>query len=157
MTKPKAKRAKISPPKPEPVAPKPKPEGYTTGRPTLYGPDVLESANDYFFNDGYRSDGHSLPMFAGLAVRLGVAKSTLYKWAAENKDFSDILERGKAQLEIVLSTGATVGGYNPTFSGLIAANALDWRSSKSEVSATVTVTERPSELTQVALGTITST
>lgn len=154
MTRPKAKRAKISPPKPEPVAPKPKLE---VGRPTLYGPHVIESATDYFFNSGYRADGHSLPMFAGLAVRLGVAKSTLYKWAAENKEFSDVLERGKAQLEIVLSTGATVGGYNPTFSGLIAANALDWRSSKSEVSATVTVTERPSELTQVALGTITST
>lgn len=112
---------------------KPKPDGYKFGRPTLYGQHVLEIAQDYFFNDGYIKDGLSLPLLSGLCLRLEIARSTLNLWAIEHKDFSEILARGQQKLEAVLVTGATVGGYNPTFSGLVAANTLDWRSSKSDI------------------------
>lgn len=56
------------------------------GRPTKYDDRFLEIAEKYL------AGGKSVTQ---LAKHLNVAKSTVYKWAEENKAFSDALELGK--------------------------------------------------------------
>ena len=56
------------------------------GRPTKYEERFLEIAEKYL------AGGKSVTQ---LAKHLNVAKSTIYKWAEENKAFSDALELGK--------------------------------------------------------------
>lgn len=56
------------------------------GRPTKYEDRFLEIAEKYL------AGGKSVTQ---LAKHLNVAKSTVYKWAEENKAFSDALELGK--------------------------------------------------------------
>lgn len=56
------------------------------GRPTKYEDRFLEIAEKYL------AGGKSVTQ---LAKHLNVAKSTIYKWAEENKAFSDALELGK--------------------------------------------------------------
>lgn len=56
------------------------------GRPTKYEERFLEIAEKYL------AGGKSVTQ---LAKHLNVAKSTVYKWAEENKAFSDALELGK--------------------------------------------------------------
>lgn len=56
------------------------------GRPTKYEDRFLEIAEKYL------AGGKSVTQ---LAKHLNVAKSTIYKWAEENQEFSDALELGK--------------------------------------------------------------
>lgn len=67
------------------------------GRPSKYNKEVLEKAKKY--TKEYES---VIPSAAGLARSLGVAKSTVYKWAEENKDFSDALGAIQTEQEFVL-------------------------------------------------------
>lgn len=62
------------------------------GRPTKYEPEMLAITQAYL--DSYEAMGHVIPSVVGLAVVLGVAKSTLYEWAKkpENEAFSNMLD-----------------------------------------------------------------
>lgn len=120
-TKAKAKPAKAA-----------KPEGYTFGRPTEYGPHVLAITKDYYAG-GYKADGHTLPLQAGLCMRLDIGKGTLREWAARHPDFSALLDNGRVILEMAITNGGTGGLLNPTFTALVAANTIDWRSSKADI------------------------
>lgn len=57
------------------------------GRPTKYDPAYCDEAIEFL------KDGYSVKAFAG---HIGVALSTVYKWADENPDFSDALKAGQA-------------------------------------------------------------
>lgn len=60
-----------------------------------------------------------IPTRGGLAVALSVARSTLYKWADEFPDFSDIMETlGSIQEERLINHGLG-GSYNPTITKVL--------------------------------------
>lgn len=61
-------------------------EKHAGGRPTDYYPEICEDFEDNF------KQGQSV---LEVAVELGVARSTIYKWAEEHKEFSDALTRGR--------------------------------------------------------------
>lgn len=61
-------------------------EKHAGGRPTDYYPEICEGFENRF------EKGQSV---LEVAVSLGVARSTLYKWAEDHKEFSDALTRGR--------------------------------------------------------------
>lgn len=76
------------------------------------------------------SEGHSVTAFAG---RIGVARSTVFKWAEEHPDFSDALRVGQSKAtefwERLLIRVAGEGGGNATAAifGVKNRAADDWR------------------------------
>jgi transposase len=58
------------------------------GRPTKYDPAYCDVAIEYL------ADGYSVTALAG---HIGVARSTVFKWADENPIFSDALRTGQAK------------------------------------------------------------
>jgi len=65
-------------------APKPKPEGYVTGRPTDYDPSICDRLPEW------GSQGKSI---AWMAAELGQAKQTLYDWMKVHPEFLDAINR----------------------------------------------------------------
>ena len=65
---------------------KPKEDRHAGGRPTDYDSKICEGFENRF------EKGQSI---LEVAVSLGVARSTIYKWAEEHKEFSDALSRAK--------------------------------------------------------------
>jgi len=57
------------------------------GRPTKYDPAYCDEVVEFM------KDGYSVKAFAG---HIGVALSTVYKWADEHPEFSDALKAGQA-------------------------------------------------------------
>lgn len=57
------------------------------GRPTKYDPAYCQAAIDFM------RDGYSVTAFAG---HIGVARSTVFKWAEQNPEFSDSLKTAQA-------------------------------------------------------------
>jgi hypothetical protein len=60
------------------IKPKPKPEGYTFGRPTDYRPEFCEMVIEW---------GKLGKSKAWMAAELGIAKQTLYDWEKAHPDF----------------------------------------------------------------------
>ena len=91
-------------------------------RPTEYDAlTVLGKITDYLDECKQQS---FIPQIAGLAVRLGVSRSTLYDWADPkseryHEEFSDILEMLMAQQEAQVIQNALVGMYNSTMAKLL--------------------------------------
>ena len=82
-----------------------------TGRPTLYSDEMVEKALNYIEN--YREVGDQIPSAVGMALELGVAKSTLYKWAeSDDTGFSDILAKCKDSQHRKLMNGGLSGDLN---------------------------------------------
>jgi len=104
------------------------------GRPSKYGPDKLEKAKDYIKN--HKNYGDIIPNVAGLAIEMGVAKSTVYLWAGieGNEEFSDALEMVATSQERKLITGGLSGEMNPTISKLILTNHGYSEKPKEEIS-----------------------
>lgn len=79
------------------------------GRPSKYSPAYCDEAID-FLQKGYS--------VAALAGHLGVSRSTVYKWADENAEFSDALKAAQAKAtkfwETTLIQIATGGDGNAT-------------------------------------------
>lgn len=57
------------------------------GRPTIYDPAMCETAVEYL------AQGHSPTALAG---RLGVARTTVYRWVEEHEEFRDAVKTGEA-------------------------------------------------------------
>lgn len=94
------------------------------GRPSKYDPAYCEQVIDCL------ADGHSVTAFAG---RIGVARSTVFKWAEEHREFSDAVKVGQARAtefwEKILADVARDGGGNATAAifGLKNRASDDWR------------------------------
>ena len=59
-----------------------------TGRPSAFRREYIEAVKEFL------AGGYSLAAFAGY---IGVARSTVYKWAEENAEFSDALKIAQAK------------------------------------------------------------
>lgn len=89
------------------------------GRPTKLTPKSRKQANDYYVNC---LTNNKVPTHAGLAVELDVSKSTIYKWAEEDKEFSDTLAGIKTLQELKLVDGGLTNQLNPTITKLMLSN-----------------------------------
>ena len=114
---------------------KPKSRG---GRPTKYSKAMLKKAKEYIkeSTDGLKKVLEStnsktgrkkwkyevavrLPKAEGLALALKVRRSTLYEWAKNHEEFSDILETiNQIQADRVINK-ALSGNYNPLIAKLL--------------------------------------
>lgn len=79
------------------------------GRPSKYSPAYCNEVIEFL------AQGHSVTAFAG---EIGVARSTVFKWAEEHQEFSDALKVGQAKAtkfwEGILAKVASEGGGNAT-------------------------------------------
>lgn len=90
------------------------------GRPTKYNDTILELAQNYI--NTYETHGHPFPSVVGFAVISKIAKSTLYKWAQENEEFSDTLKEINSNQELIAMHGGIKGDFNATITKLVLAN-----------------------------------
>lgn len=97
------------------------------GRPTTYDAAYCDAVVEFL------KDGYSLTAFAG---EIGVARSTIFKWAEEHQEFSDAIKIGQAAAtlwwEKANRTLALEGKGNATacIFGLKNRAADDWRDVK---------------------------
>lgn len=89
------------------------------GRSTEYTEEHNKKAKGYI--DNLPSD-QVIPSIAGLAVYLGVNRSTVYKWRDENQEFSDTLECLLDNQEVKAVNNGLTGDFNATITKLILAN-----------------------------------
>lgn len=78
------------------------------GRPTDYREDICEKVDVYLSMCGREQT--ALPTIEGFAVYLDVARSTVYLWAKEHKEFSDTLEKISTYQKIQLINDGIYGG-----------------------------------------------
>lgn len=104
------------------------------GRPSKYTPEMVDKALDYLQN--FHKHDDLIPSAAGLGFVLGVAKSTIYKWAEEKPDFSDALALINQAQEKFLLRGGLSGDFNATIAKLALANHS--YSDKQEVAQDIT-------------------
>lgn len=106
------------------------------GRPTKYKSsyvnlvekyiDSCEDEEDEFHKTrGEKSDSYekiirvNLPTVEGLAGYIGIAKSTIYLWKEEYKEFSDVIDKLlEKQANMLISNGLS-GNYNPTIAKVL--------------------------------------
>lgn len=89
------------------------------GRPTKLTPKVKEQVAAYLH---YCVENNTVPTAARLAVILDISKSTLYKWAENDVQFSDTLSKVQTIQEAALIDGSLANKLNPTISKLMLAN-----------------------------------
>ena len=89
-------------------------------RPTKYSKEMLAKASEYL--DKYEQLGDMIPSAAGMSCHLGVAKSTLYKWAELHDQFSDTLKVMNSTQERRLLSGGLSGDFNSMITKLVLSN-----------------------------------
>lgn len=80
------------------------------GRPTKLT-DELKAACLAYVQD-YEMHNHAVPSVAGMAVVVGVARGTLYRWASENTEFKDILDAVNEMQEFQALNGGLTNTFN---------------------------------------------
>lgn len=93
----------------------------TAGRPTDYTPELLARAKAYAekATDSALGESPKLASIAELALHLGVSRETLYAWAKEKQEFSDILQKVMTAQEMALLDNGLHGKWNPTITKLM--------------------------------------
>jgi hypothetical protein len=106
------------------------------GRPTEYTDEHSAAAKDYIEN--YKNYDQVIPSAVGMAVVMGIARSTLYKWASEGKgDISDTLSMcNDHQHTVALNNGLT-SVFNPTIAKLVLANHGYHEKSEQKLTGTI--------------------
>lgn len=105
------------------------------GRPTVYDRSVLDKAEEYiwFFQlseeernnlqDSKINPTENIPTVSGLALYLGLARSTVQEWEkSKDHEFSGTLEKLKAVQEVLILNNGLIGKFNPTIAKLALAN-----------------------------------
>jgi len=90
------------------------------GRPTKYNKQIQKAAEKYLKE--YNLYGDVVPTTCGLACIIEVSKSTIYKWAKENEQFSDTLRQIQEKQETVLINNGLNSTFHPTITKLMLAN-----------------------------------
>lgn len=94
------------------------------GRPTSFSEQMLNDAWNYvqqFANDEGKGENLkvNLPTIEGLALFLGISRSTLYLWQKEHDKFSDIIETLQQKQASALINNGLSGNYNPTIAKVL--------------------------------------
>lgn len=106
------------------------------GRPTDYDKTIINKTLLYIDSckdeqtefHTKRSDGSNsyeykvrvnIPTVEGLALHLGVSRSTVYKWREDHPEFSDIIDQLLTKQADMLLRGGLSGDYNSTISKVI--------------------------------------
>jgi hypothetical protein len=122
------------------------------GRPTDYSEEKLALARIYL-EGGWEEQGDVVPQIAGLALAMGVDRTTVYDWAKhEDKiDFSYIFTRVQAIQERGLINKGLSGDFNPAITKMMLTKhgysdkqEIDHSSSDSTMSPTRIVIEAAS-------------
>lgn len=94
-----------------------------SGRPTKYTEEILEKAKAYL-EGGYLDNEQVIPTDVGLALHLGIARSTLYAWVKEEgkEVFSDTLDSINDTQHMVLLNKGLIGEFNSPITKLALAN-----------------------------------
>ena len=87
------------------------------GRPSKYNKAILEKANSYLTE--WEEEGDMIPSVEGLSEFINIARSTLYKWSNEKKEFSDILESINTKQQKVLINKGLSGLFNSNITKLV--------------------------------------
>ena len=92
----------------------------SAGRPSKYNDDILVKAKEYLLT-GYGEQGEVVPTQEGLALYIGIHRSTLHAWKAEEgkEKFSDILEECNQRQTILLMSGALTNDMNANIAKLM--------------------------------------
>ena len=90
------------------------------GRPTSYSAEKLELGRAYL-DGGWEIEGDTVPQVVGLAIAMGVGKTTLYEWAKDDdkQEFRDILTRVQQAQERKLINGGLDGAFNPAVTKML--------------------------------------
>lgn len=88
------------------------------GRPKELNDEVIQCAWAYV-KGGFKEVPNVIPSIAGLAFVLGKPRNTLYAWAKENDEFSNILSAILTTQEMMLLDGGLGGEFNTTITKLI--------------------------------------
>ncbi len=89
-------------------------------RPTDYTPKLVKKAKEivaYFDENALSVD--IVPSVASFALQLQVSRSTVYEWAKQHKEFSDILEDLLQLQEQKLLIHGLTSKWNPTITKLM--------------------------------------
>jgi hypothetical protein len=88
--------------------------------------DICEDEEDEFHKTrGVKSDGYDrlirvrLPTIEGLALHLGINKTTVYEWESKYPEFSNVLEDLRAKQAKNLVDKGLSGDYNPVIAKLL--------------------------------------
>lgn len=88
------------------------------GRPTKLTPELVDQAKAHLATFDV-TVGTLLPTVEGLALELHVSRDTVYEWAKDNQEFSDIVNELKSRQAQKLIQNALQNRYNPTIAKLI--------------------------------------
>lgn len=90
------------------------------GRPTEYSDEKLALGQAYL-DGGWEEEGDSVPQVIGLAMAMGVGKTTIYEWAKDDgkKAFRDILTRVQQLQERKLINGGLDSSFNPAVTKML--------------------------------------
>lgn len=116
-------------------------------RPTKLTDELAQKAKKYA-KDGYLAVDEVIPTIAGLAVYLGVSRSTLYEYKKLNNEFSDTLEMILQNQERLLINRSLTGGFNATIAKLMLAN--HGYNDKQEVTNTTSLNMTNQEFEEIA-------
>lgn len=100
------------------------------GRPTKYKPEYCQKLLDWVESYPVKTgDQVNAPPFLSKFAReqLGVSRSTIYKWAEDNPEFSDAIKRYDEVYAEFIQENALLGHYNASFSIFAAKNRMGWR------------------------------
>jgi len=91
------------------------------GRPTLYD-EAMQARADEYINASAKQLKEAIPSHVGLAMYLGVTKTTVYEWAKHYPEFSATLEVvSNCQEQSAMNNGIR-GVFNSTITKLVLAN-----------------------------------
>lgn len=101
----------------------------TMARPTKLTPELLKQAREYIYKEStdssvypepqWKYDDSIIPTIESFASYLLINRDTVYAWAKDNKEFSDIVDEIKNQQAIMLINGSLGNKYNATIAKLI--------------------------------------
>lgn len=78
------------------------------GRPSEYTPEAINVLNEYL--EVATPEKKKIPTVEGLALKLGINKTTLYRWAENNEEFRNALEELKMRQKESLTDIGIFGG-----------------------------------------------
>lgn len=116
-------------------------------RPTKLTDELAQKAKKYA-KDGYLTADEVIPTIAGLAVYLGVSRSTLYEYKKLDNEFSDTLEMILQNQERLLINRSLTGDFNATIAKLMLAN--HGYNDKQEVTNTTSLNMTNQEFEEIA-------